>query len=97
MHTEGPWFVHDFTDASPDKWPAVTVSCSHPDSITVAHMGSALTNTHEEAMANARLIAAAPDLLVTLEWLHRKGGLGLDVHERLALVIAKAKGELRST
>lgn len=42
---------------------------------------------------DARLIATAPELLTVLEWLHRKGGLGLDVHERLAAVIAKAKGK----
>ena len=58
-HTEAPWFVHDFTDIGG----TVTVSCAHPDHITVAMTGRALTATHEEALANARLIAAAPDLL----------------------------------
>lgn len=34
------------------------------------------------------------ELVTVLEWLHRKGGLGLDVHERLASVIAKATGTM---
>jgi hypothetical protein len=39
--TEGPWFVHNFTDpVIADKPTAqdVTISCTHPDHITVAVM-----------------------------------------------------------
>lgn len=64
--TPGPWFVHDFTELFGERKKSpisnVTVSCSTPDSITVANMGSALTGTVAEALANANLIAAAPDL-----------------------------------
>jgi hypothetical protein len=52
-HTSGPWFVHDFD---------VTVSCDHPAAITICTMGHALTGTLEEANANVRLIAAAPEM-----------------------------------
>lgn len=65
-HTPGPWFVHDFADpaVSSDPGPEdVTVSCDHPATITVASMGRAMTATLDEARANARLIAAAPDML----------------------------------
>jgi hypothetical protein len=40
-----------------------SVSCATPDHITIADMGPALTSTRGETLANARLIAAAPDLL----------------------------------
>lgn len=61
-HTPGPWFVHDFRQASSQPALAdITVSCVTPDTLTVCSMGNALTATVEEAVANARLIAAAPD------------------------------------
>jgi hypothetical protein len=47
------------------------------------------SNQMETCIANARLIAAAPELYETLAWLHRKGGLGLDVHERIEAVLSK--------
>ena len=62
--TPGPWFVHDFRGAS--ESPSVqdiTVSCDHPATITVCSMDRALTATDEEALANARRIAANPDLV----------------------------------
>ena len=62
--TAGPWFVHDFREVAedPNDLYCITISCSHPDSITVAYMGRALTATPEEALANAALIAQAPTL-----------------------------------
>lgn len=69
QHTPGPWFVHDFADPAIVWNPSpahVTVSCDHPATITVASMDNALTATLEEARANARLIAAAPDMLAAL-------------------------------
>jgi hypothetical protein len=94
-HTPGPWFMHDFAHPSVSSDPGpqdVTVSCSTPDTITVASMGNALTATLDEARANAQLIAAAPDMLEALLWLDRKGGLGLDVHDRISAAIRKAEG-----
>lgn len=40
--TEGPWFLHDFTGPEINSNPTtfdVTVSCVHPDTLTVATMG----------------------------------------------------------
>ena len=45
----------------------------------------------EESTANANLIAAAPEMLALLLWLDRKGGLGLDVHDKITAVISKAQ------
>ena len=73
-HTPGPWFVHDLTGIGDP----VSVSCTTPDHITVANMGPALTNTHEESLANARLIAAAPDLLAERDRLRGATQLFID-------------------
>jgi hypothetical protein len=64
--TEGPWFVHDFADPAVSSSPSchdVTVSCDTPATITVAYMGNGLTRELSEARANARAIAALPDLI----------------------------------
>ena len=53
---------------------------------------------HPAAIANARLIAAAPDLLAALEWIHPRNGTWRTPDDATAewieVVIAKAKGEL---
>ncbi len=43
--------------------------------------------------ADARLIAAAPELLGALMMLDIRGGLGLQTHEYIRSIIAKATGE----
>lgn len=54
---------------------------------------------YREAMANARLIAAAPDLLAIAEELNECAAywseydVPLGIHDRLRAAIAKAKGE----
>lgn len=53
--TEGPWFIHDFSEIGG----AVTVSCDHPATITVATMHRAMTAELAEQQANAAYIAAA--------------------------------------
>ena len=58
-HTLGPWFVHDLRGMGGP----ISISCTTPDHITVADIGPGIENTEAEALANARLIAAAPDLL----------------------------------
>jgi hypothetical protein len=45
----------------------------------------------EELEANARLIAAAPEMFELLNWLNSRGGLGLDVHGYIDKVIRKAE------
>ena len=58
-YTPGPWFVHDLRGVGGP----ISISCTTPDHITVADIGPGIENTEAEALANARLIAAAPDLL----------------------------------
>lgn len=58
--TEGPWFLHDFREASSE--PSVydiQVSFTDPDSLSVCHMANGITGTFDEALANAAFIAAA--------------------------------------
>ena len=43
--------------------------------------------------ANAHLIAAAPTMYEVLDWLDRRGGLGLEVHAVISTALAQARGE----
>ena len=54
-HTKGVWFVNRDNESAPH-----TVVFSSKDDLSIAE---ALGNSNEEAEANAKLIAAAPDLL----------------------------------
>ena len=58
-HTELPWFAHDFTELFGDNSMQVTISCTHPDTITVCSMDRGLTGDIGESRANARLIVTA--------------------------------------
>jgi hypothetical protein len=100
-HTPGPWFVHDFADPAVSDAPGphdVTVSCVTPDHIEVASMGRAMTATLEEARANARLMAAAPDMLAALKHAQmilecdRRATYGSRTHALIRKAIAKATG-----
>lgn len=66
-HTPGPWFVHDLSGVDGP----VSVSCTTPDHITVADIGPGLTNTKEEALSNAYLIASTPKMLTDNHRLRR--------------------------
>lgn len=102
-HTPGPWFAHDFSGLNEGDVEAsdFSVSCTTPDHITVAIMGKGLRNKKDEWEANARLIAAAPELLEALEELYR---LIDDAHDgdrvftlelayKAKAAIAKARGQ----
>ena len=62
-YTQGPWKARGFGIHAPSKW---TIAFIETDS----HI--TLDGDFDEplALANARLIAAAPDLLEALEWAH---------------------------
>lgn len=84
MHTPGPWTVFD------EKWGiGVTTDCAD-----IAHCGGFDTNrSRDEERANARLIAAAPDLLTALDELaFRAERHGVNAYEA-RVAIAKARGE----
>jgi len=94
-HTPGPWTVNPYCNdgaevraIAPVAWCSVatTVGSSGSQSIDAA-----------EARANARLIAAAPDLLAALERLFRWGSWPSEEHkqdmESARAAIAKATKE----
>lgn len=63
-----------------------------PDgAISISWRGN-MDNGERERLAEdaARLIARAPSMLETLQWLDGIGGLGASVHERIRDEIAKA-------
>ena len=47
----------------------------------------------ENHEANAHLIATAPTMYEVLDWLDRRGGLGLEVHVVISTALAQARGE----
>jgi len=63
---------------------------THPFSVTCRKTGAI---SLEEQKANARLIAAAPELLGALMMLDKRGGLGPQTHKYIRSIIAKATGE----
>lgn len=67
-HTPGPWQTKDIGHGH----------CICPD---VAWVGLTSKQPREETAANARLIAAAPELLETLEGLHKALARMIDKHE----------------
>lgn len=92
-HTPGPWEVVGATVVwSPSAKKVVAgASACEPASGAVEYERPSL-RAIEEPAANARLIAAAPEMLAVLEWLDQRGGLGYQKHDRSAAVVAKARG-----
>jgi len=94
-HTPGPWFVND----NPLK---MSEYCIFAESRGTAFGASvAIANqregrnplSQEEARANARLIAAAPDLLKELKALLSCDPNDFEVRARARMVIEKVEGE----
>lgn len=64
--------------------------------LDVANMRGGLSGVTEQQRANARLIAAAPDLLAACERVLADGGIDVphsDLADMLDAVIKKARGE----
>ncbi len=94
-HTLGKWEVH----IDQNGWPFVSVGFNTPDGWIVAEV-CAFDCLDPEAMANARLISAAPELLAACDLFmkaRRKqwpNGVALEQAEAaVAAAIAKARGE----
>lgn len=84
QHTQGPWFVEfSHYEDSP-------IYIQTHKGVPLGHRESTVCFVHDER--NARLIAAAPQLLETLQWLDQIGGLGLTPHARIRAAIAAATG-----
>lgn len=95
-HTPGPWKL--LSEDSQDRSFDVISSCPTAWDIAKVHGFCGFRRGNEnysETNANARLIAAAPDLLAALqevmkEW---REGYGLRCEDQVRLAISKATGE----
>lgn len=80
-HTPGPWRINQYdepVDASGEN---------------IRAKGLALTNT-DEAKANTRLIAAAPELLAALKaWADNPDGWSVDQVNAAQVIIRQAEGQ----
>lgn len=63
-HTPGPWHCGTFRESG--KAPGIDIGAENNSNVGIAHH-QASDRTAYETKANARLIAAAPDLLAALE------------------------------
>ena len=62
-HTEAPWFVDEIQC---EDW-RVNISAEYQNVASAHHLTEDGVNSDDECMANARLIAAAPELLAALK------------------------------
>lgn len=96
-HTPGPWRFNDNTQWWKTNPYSVTVRKPGVSSATVANIPERATITPEERQANARLIAAAPDLLEALQTLPQSlAATDEDLNrwtEKARAAIVKATGE----
>src|SRR5262245_53169274 len=94
-HTKGPWWVAKCGTAvlcGPERDPLIVC---HTDGDDVLHVGNNPDQSEEgQPEANARLIAAAPDLFWTVERLASWNGKGdpTDLINMAREAIAKAEG-----
>jgi hypothetical protein len=92
QHTAGPWEV---TDVIANETPMRRIRSLHCRSMVLAHI-----NENYDGEANARLIAAAPDLLAALcavldwfdDWNVEIGPAELTLLDQVRAAIAKAEG-----
>lgn len=90
-HTPGPWILSDTTKAGNRK--VSGYGWDYFANVTVRMDGTAANC--EEGEANARLIAAAPDLLAALKAIvefHQGSKVGKAVQETARAAIAKSEG-----
>lgn len=65
QHTPGPWKLSDF-EVYPTVWKGAENTRNHALIARVSNWGGETNELREQAAANARLIAAAPELLNAL-------------------------------
>lgn len=99
QHTPGPWEACGESSVSVNE--SITVTPNHVRHVSFDGQGRRVTrfiadcNRLPEAAANARLIAAAPDLLSALKWAENMlhGVITEEMVGYLRGVIAKAEGQ----
>ena len=105
QHTPSPWLIRFDEDSFDSKLSVLEVidgsdaSLNHPQGeLVLARVNVSAFAPHlEEPMANARLIASAPELLVALERIESSLGHEPEVYADILSIaraaIAKAKGQ----
>lgn len=91
-HTPGPWFI----TGTMTKYVEARIGGGLIQEVASCGPTEADNGYGEQQAANARLIAAAPDLLEALEILVELAGTGCNIDGTIAMAkaaIAKAKGE----
>ena len=90
-HTAGPW---KFTGLSKPSNFADHVAIVQGDGVVLARIRGGVTDDKAIAAANARMIAAAPELLEFAKWVAGRGGDNncMDIFKRARSLIAKAEG-----
>lgn len=101
-HTPGPWHVGFRSGANGNMVMAYTGKDQHED-LSICnmyglpincHVDEMTSERHAEGLANARLIAAAPELLEIIEeCVNGTHGDCTDWTRRARILIARAKGE----
>lgn len=91
-HTPGPWTagrpdMQTFVDGVPSKW------IYDDKGQYVAAASGRIDGPWEQVMANARLIAAAPDLLAVAEYALEVSDKWGALHQMATAAIAKARGK----
>jgi len=92
-HTPGPWHYRTVDDSigsiDDESGEAVAQSLQRPSARTV----TSIYKANKERIANAKLIAAAPDLLNELKRILKEEPLDFESYIRVAEIIAKAEGK----
>lgn len=83
-HTSGPWRVDSRTGRQRRTW--IRAGAAHTTAV------ASVCTTHTDAAANARLIAAAPDLLEVCELLDKCGVLSPMAQDKIRAALLKVRG-----
>ena len=93
--TPGPWFMHDFSllDEATACARDVSVSCTHPDHITVAVMWGGFYGVHavDKARLDARLIALAPQMAEICEAAEKQNSALQSAEESIVAFIGQTR------
>ena len=92
-HTSGPWFINDNTA---DQYGQLTVESQTDGAVAICYtMDRHDTSVPAECVANARLIAAAPNLLAALQAVNEfwaGGDVPADIDAQIRAAITEATG-----